>query len=131
VTIAWVGGLGLHLWAYYGMDAMEMPRRTLLRLLGANAEFPFVKFAVTEEDRPMLISELPTAAVDRDELGRALTRLVVVADRLVEETAPAIADRGRLPDWNGRVGRNPRLLDRYRGEVEATLPAWPPAPEDA
>jgi hypothetical protein len=130
VTIAWVGGLGLHLWAYYGMDAMEMPRRTLLRLLGANAEFPFVKFAVTEEDRPMLISELPPAAVDRDELGRALTRLIVVADRLVEETAPAIADRGRLPDWNGRVGRNPRLLDQYRGEVEATLPAWPAAQED-
>jgi hypothetical protein len=104
------------------MDAMELPRRTLLRLLGANAEFPFVKFAVTEEDRPMLISELPPAAVDRDELGRGLTRLLIVADRLLEDTAPAIADRGRLPDWGGRVGRNPRLLSRYRAEVEAALP---------
>jgi hypothetical protein len=95
-------------------------------LLGANAEFPFVKFAVTEEDRPMLISELPPAAVDRDELGRGLARLLVVADRLLDETAPAIADRGRLPDWDGRVGRNPELLTRYRAEVEATLPEWPP-----
>jgi hypothetical protein len=86
-----------------------------------------VKFAVTEEDRPMLIAELPPIAVDRDELGRALARLVVVADRLLTETAPAIADRGRLPDWTGRVTRNPALLDRYRAEVEATMPEWPPS----
>ncbi len=125
VTIAWAAGMGLHLWGYYGPDAMELPRRTLLRLLGANAEYPFVKFAVTEEDRPMLITELPPAAVDLDELGRALTRMVVIADRLVQETAPAIADRGRLPDWAGRVSRNPQLLDRYRSEVESTMPEWP------
>jgi hypothetical protein len=130
VTIAWAAGMGLHLWAYYGLDSMELPRRTLLRLLGANAEFPFVKFAVTEEDRPMLIAELPPIAVDRNELGRALARLVVVADRLLTETAPAIADRGRLPDWTGRVSRNPALLDRYRAEVEASLPEWPPSEGD-
>lgn len=125
VTIAWAAGMGLHLWGYYGPDAMELPRRTLLRLLGANAEFPFVKFAVTEDDRPMLIAELPPAAVDRDELGRALARLVVVADRLVQETAPAVADRGRLPDWSGRVSRNTQLMDRYRAEVESGMPEWP------
>ncbi len=120
--------MGLHLWGYYGPDAMELPRRTLLRLLGANAEFPFVKFAVTEEDRPMLIAELPPSAVDRDELGRALVRMVLVADRLVQDTAPAIADRGRLPDWTGRVSRNRQLMDRYRAEVESTMPDWAPEP---
>jgi len=49
---------------------------------------------------------------------------VVVADRLVDETARAIADRGRLPDWSGRTTRNPRLLARYRDEVEAAMPEW-------
>ena len=53
--------------------------------------------------------------------------MVLVADRLVQETAPAIADRGRL-DWTGRVSRNPGLLDRYRAEVESTLPEWTPEP---
>jgi hypothetical protein len=127
VTVAWAAGMGLHLWGYYGLEAMELPRRTLLRLLGANAELPFVKFAVTEEDRPMLITELPPIAVNRDELGRALVRLVVVADRLLAETAPAVADRGRLPDWSGRIGRNAALLERYRDEVAAAMPEWPGA----
>lgn len=130
VTIAWATGMGLHLWGYYGPDAMELPRRTLLRLLSANAEYPFVKFAVTDEDRPMLIAEVPPDAVSLDELGRGLTRLAVVSDRLLEETAPAIAERGRLPDWGGREGRNPQLLARFRVEVEAAMPEWlpPPAP---
>lgn len=128
VTIAWAAGLGLHLWGYYGPDAMELPRRTLLRLLSANAEYPFVKFAVTEEDRPMLIAELPPSAVDRDALGRALARMAVVADRLLEETAPAIADRGRLPDWSQRSGRNATLLARFRADVEADMPDWQPPP---
>ncbi|MGH2463001.1 MAG: hypothetical protein ACRDFZ_05160 [Candidatus Limnocylindria bacterium] len=124
VTIAWAAGMGLHLWGYYGPEAMELPRRTLLRLLSANAEYPFVKFAVTEEDRPMIIAELPPDAVGRDELGRALARIVVVADRLLEETAPAIVERGKLPDWTGRIGRNPDLLKRFGADVEAAMPEW-------
>jgi hypothetical protein len=128
VTIAWAAGMGLHVWGFYGPDGMELPRRTLLRLLSANAEYPFLKFAVTDEDRPMLIAEVPPDAVSLDELGRALTRLAVVSDRLLEETAPAIAERGNLPDWAGRVGRNPGLLGRFRAEVEAGMPEWlPPA----
>ena len=129
VTIAWVSGVGCSLWAYYGLEAMEIPKRTYARMLRANFDYPFVKFAMTDDDRPMLMTELPTTALDRDELGRGLARLAVVADRLVEETAPAIADRGVLPDWSGRTGRNPGLMAAYRTEVEAAMPEWePPVP---
>jgi hypothetical protein len=58
-----------------------------------------------------------------------LARIIVVADRLLDETAAAVADRGLVPDWSERIGRNPRLLEAYRAEVEATLPAWEPSPE--
>ena len=126
VTVAWVADLGLSLWAYYGMEAMEVPKRVLHRMLRAGFDYPLVKFAMTEDDRPMLMTELPPAAMSRDELGRGLTRLTIVADRLLDETSTAIRDRGQLPDWSGRQGRNPRLLAAYRREVEAAMPAWEP-----
>ncbi len=124
VTVAWVAGVGCALWAYYGLEEMEIPKRTFYRMLRANFDYPYVKFALTEDDRPMLLTELPSLAVDRDELGRGLVRLSVVADRLLEETAAAVADRGVLPAWAGREGRNPHLLTSYRSEVEGAMPAW-------
>jgi hypothetical protein len=128
-TVGWVDGFGLSIWAYYGLDAMEIPRRVLQRMLRANFDYPFVKFALTDDDRPMLVSELPAVDLDRDGLGRALARIIVVADRLLDETTAAVADRGLVPDWRDRIGRNPGLLTAYRAEVEATLPAWEPLPE--
>jgi hypothetical protein len=129
ITVAWVSGLGLSLWAYYGLEAMEIPKKVFLRMLRANFDYPFTKFAMTEDDRPMLMTELPAAAVDRDTLGRALVRLIVVADRLLEATATAVADRGILPDWSGLQPRNRSLLAAYRAQVEAEMPAWePPEP---
>jgi hypothetical protein len=129
VTVAWVDGLGCSLWAYYGLEAMEIPRRTLHRMLRANFDYPLVKFAVTDDDRPMLMTELPAGATDRDELGRGLARLAIVADRLLDETAAAVADRGQLPDWSGRRPRALGLLDTFGAEVEASMPAWvPPVP---
>jgi hypothetical protein len=129
VTVAWVAGVGGSLWAYYGPEAMEVPRRVYHRMLRANFDYPFVKFAMADDDRPMLMTELPSAALDRDELGRGLVRLVTVADRLLEETSGAVADRGILPDWSDRVGRNAQLLAAFGPEVLAAMPDWaPPVP---
>jgi hypothetical protein len=129
VTVAWVAGVGISLWAYYGLEAMEIPKRTYARMLHANFDYPFVKFAMTDDDRPMLMTELPAAALDRDELGRGIVRLAVVADRLLEETAHAVADRGVLPDWSERLPRNRALMEAYRAEVVAAMPVWePPRP---
>jgi hypothetical protein len=128
VTVAWVDGVGLSAWAYYGAEAMEIPKRVYARMLRANFDYPFVKFGLTDDDRPMLLTELPPAGLDRDALGRALVRLTVVADRLLDETAVAVADRGQLPDWAGRATRNASLLAAHRAEVEATMPAWEPLP---
>jgi hypothetical protein len=99
-------------------------------MLRANFDHPFVKFAMTDDDRPMLMTELPARDATPDELGRGLVRLCVVADRLLEETALAVADRGILPDASDRTGRNPELLSAYRTEIVAELPAWdgPPPP---
>ena len=126
VTVAWVDGVGLSAWAHYGEDGMEIPKRVFARMLRANFEYPFVKFALTDDDRPMLMSELPAQGLDKDALGQALARLAIVADRLLGETASAVADRGILPDWSGRTPRNEALLVAHRVEVESTMPAWEP-----
>jgi hypothetical protein len=129
VTVAWIEGVGCSLWAYYGLEEMEISKRVYHRMLRANFDYPFVKFALTDDDRPMLVTELPEGSIDRDSVGRALVRLAVVADRLMEETAGAVADRGVLPDWSGRTPRTPGLLTAYRSEIEAEMPPWtPPAP---
>ena len=63
------------------------------------------------------------------ETFRPVETLTIVADRLLEETAFAVADRALLPDWNGRLPRNPRLLAAHRMEVEGEMPLWqPPLP---
>jgi hypothetical protein len=131
VTVAWVAGVGGSLWAYYGFEGMEIPKRVYARMLRANFDYPYVKFALTDDDRPMLMTELPSAALDRDELGRGLARLAIVGDRLLDETAVAVADRGQLPDWSGRTTRNPQLLGTYGAEVESAMPAWQPSPPKA
>ena len=123
-TVAWVDGVGLSAWAYYGDEGLEVPKRVYARMLRANFEYPFVKFALTDDDRPMLMIELPANGLDRDALARALVRLTVVADRLLDETATAVADRGNLPDWTERTSRNAALLSAHRAEVEASMPAW-------
>jgi hypothetical protein len=125
-TVAWVDGVGLSAWAYYGDEEMEVPKRVYARMLRANYEYPFVKFALTDDDRPLLITELPTSGLDRQALARTLVRLSVVAARLLEEPAAAVADGGRLPDWSARTPRNEALLAAHRAEVEATMPAWEP-----
>lgn len=126
ITVAWVTGVGLSAWAYYGAETMEIPKRVYARMLRANFEYPFVKFGLTDDDRPMLMTELPPGGLDRDALAQALVRLMVVGDRLLDETAAAVADRGNLPDWTGRSTRNAALLAAHRAEVEATMPAWEP-----
>ena len=126
VTVAWVDGLGISAWAYYGAAGMEVPRRELARMLRANFEYPFVKFGLTDDDRPLLISEIPPGSLDRDGLGRTLTRLVVVADRLQDQTSP-----GDLPVPADRPSRNQALLARFGAEVEAAMPPWQPAPRRA
>ena len=133
VTVAWVAGVGCSLWAYYGLEAMEIPKRVYARMLRANFDYPYVKFALTDDDRPMLMTELPTAALDRDELGRGLVRLAIVADRLLDETATAVADRGppaRLERTHEPQSRAPRGVrarrrvgDARLGAVDAARPA--------
>ena len=100
-----------------------MFRKSYRKLLRWNDEFPFAKFASSEDERPLLAVELPIAeAADADALGLALARILGIADRLLEETAGWLWLGGRIPDQGDRTqpqrgvprpvrGRLPELLD--------------------
>jgi hypothetical protein len=121
VTIILDPSLALICWAQLAPPIGDMFRRSYRKLLRWNDEFPFAKFSLTEDERPLLSVELPIAdapaAPTADQLGLALARIVDLADRLLEETASWLWIGGRMPDQSDRIGRNARLLERYDGRL--------------
>ena len=73
--------LALICWAHYAPPINDSFRKSYRKLLRWNDELPFVKFSVGEDERPLLVAELPVETVDADALGLALARQLAVADR--------------------------------------------------
>src|SRR5262245_57066218 len=105
VTIILEPTLGLICWAQYAPPINDMFRKSYRRLLRWNDEFPFAKFSVGEDERPLLAIELPLAAVREDgsdALGLALARIVGIADALFDESTDWLWLGGRVPDQSDR-----------------------------
>jgi len=114
VTLILDPALGLICWAHYAPPINDMFRKSYRKLLRWNDELPFVKFAVSEDERPILIAELPPRALDADDLGLGLARLLAVSDRLLDESAGWLWLGGRRPAGYGeRASRHAALLERY------------------
>ncbi len=127
VTLILDPAMALICWAHYAPPINDLFRKSYRRLLRWNDEFPFAKFSVAEDERPVLAIELPIAAVDGDALGLALARIVGIADRLLDESRDWLWIGGRMPDQSGRTTRNPKLLLRYADR----LPELAPPPVEA
>lgn len=132
ITIILDPSLALICWAHYAPPINDGFRRSYRKLLRWNDELPFVKFSIGDDERPLLVAEIPSFVATRDVLGLALARQVAVADRFFDETiewlkaggwslepAPAPAD-----------GPGPGLLARYATELTELL-AGAPAPVPA
>ncbi|HET9615519.1 MAG TPA: YbjN domain-containing protein, partial [Candidatus Limnocylindrales bacterium] len=123
--------LALICWVHFAPPISDAYRKSYRKLLRWNDDYPFVKFSLAEDDRPVLATELPVATVDRDELGVALARSLSIADELLEESAGWLWIGGRIPDQTGRRSRGERLMARYAdrlGELAAAVPAAPAVP---
>jgi hypothetical protein len=113
VTVALDPAVGAFVWLHLAPPIGNEMRRSYQKLLRWNDEFPFVKFSLTADDRPIAAVEIPPGLLDRDALGLGIARLLAVCDLLLEETAAWIWVGGRVPDTGVRVGRNEDLIDRY------------------
>ncbi len=117
VTVILDPSLALICWAHFAPPINDGFRKSYRTLLRWNDEFPFAKFSVGEDERPLLAVELPLEGVDRDGLGIALTRIVGIADRLLDESRTWLWVGGRMPDQTGRTRRNGVLLERFEGRL--------------
>jgi hypothetical protein len=141
VTLILDPTLALLCWVHYAPPINESFRVSYRMLLRWNDELPFVKFAVSEDERPVLTIELPVATLDRDALGTALARLVAVCDLLYPDSARWLEPPGaRKRAWPPPPPEAPSpVLERYAdqlGELATVLaraadtPADPADPTD-
>jgi hypothetical protein len=139
ITLILDPALALICWVHFAPPIGDAYRKSYRKLLRWNDEFPFVKFSLAEDERPVLATELPVATLDRDELGLALARSLAIADQLLEETAGWLWVGGRIPDQGARTSRGLPLLARYAdrlgelllGPAENALPTASESAPDA
>ena len=121
VTLILDPSLALICWVHFAPPIGDAFRKSFRKLLRWNDEFPFVKFSLAEDDRPVLATELPLRTADRDELGLAIARSLLIADQLLEESAGWLWIGGRIPDQSGRVSRGADLIARYADRLPELL----------
>ena len=134
VTVILDPSLAMICWAQLAPPISDMFRKSYRKLLRWNDEFPFAKFGLSEDERPVLAIELPISEVTAgargdgaETLGTALARIVGIADQLFDETTGWLWIGGRVPDQTGRIPRNELFLARYAAELEALAPPDPEA----
>jgi hypothetical protein len=120
VTVILDPTLAVIAWAHYAPPIGDMFRKSYRKLLRWNDEFPFVKFSVGEDERPLLAAELPVTHVDGDTLGLAIARILDVADRLLDESQGWIWVGGKIPpEPADRLPRNQEFLARFADRLPA------------
>jgi hypothetical protein len=117
ITVILDPALAVICWAHYAPPINDMFRKSYRKLLRWNDEFPFAKFAVGEDGRPLLAVELPIALASADELGLAIARILGIADQLLEESREWLWIGGRIPDQGDRTSANAAFLDRFAGRL--------------
>lgn len=123
VTLILDPSLALIVWVHFAPPILDRFRVSYRKLLKWNDEFPFAKFAVATDERPILTSELPIALLSRDELGLTVARLLAMCDHLLEESAGWLWVGGQIPSYGDRVSRQVGLFASYADRLRDLLPS--------
>jgi hypothetical protein len=133
VTLILDPSLALLCWVHYAPPIMSSFRISYRKLLRWNDELPFVKFAISPDDRPALTAEVPVGQLDRDVLGLTLARLVTICDLLLDDSVAWLFPGAKRAPKPSREGRPSPLLERYAadlGELATHGTALPGSPDD-
>lgn len=117
VTLILDPALALLIWVHYAPPINDSFRVSYRKLLRWNDELPFVKFAVSTDERPMLTAELPVEHLDEDALGRTLARLITICDLLLDDSLPWLYPGAKRAPVPVRPSRHEALLTRYADDL--------------
>ena len=109
------------LWVHFAPPLNDSFRVSYRQFLRWNDELPFVKFALSADDRPVLTSELDVAVLDRDALGVAIGRLLAVCDLTLDRAAVWLFPGARKTPEMGRPSHQAALFERYADELGELL----------
>ncbi len=122
ITLILDPGLALICWCHFAPPINDSFRKSYRRLLRWNDELPFAKFSIGEDERPILVAELPVATASRDDLGLALARQVALADRLHADAMGWLRAGGWRTDPPADPdGPGMRLVARYSASLSELL----------
>ena len=116
VTLILDPTLALICWAHYAPPINDSFRKSFRKLLRWNDELPFAKFAVAEDERPILTAEVPVVGIDRDAVGALIARVLAIADLVHEPTMALISELSRAQTKVAAEEADPAgvaLLERY------------------
>lgn len=115
ITLILDPSLALICWAHYAPPISDSFRKSYRKLLRWNDDVPFVKFSIGEDERPLLVAEIPIGAADRAALGLALARQLAVADRFHADSVDWLKAGGwrTTPTETPDAGPGAALLARY------------------
>lgn len=111
-------------WVHFSPPLSDNFRKTYRQLLRWNDELPFAKFAVAEDERPVLTAEVPASGLTRDDLGTLLARVLAIAD-LVHEPSLALIGELRRREAAAAPGESDpagvALLERYASALSELI----------
>jgi hypothetical protein len=124
ITIILDPALALICWAHFAPPINDSFRVSYRKLLRWNDDLPFVKFSIGDDERPLLVAEIPVAQAGADALGLAIARQLAVADRYHDDASGWLKAGGWKtdPPEPAQVdGPGVRLVARYAAELAELL----------
>ena len=123
MTLILAPAVALIAWAHLAPPISDNFRKTYRQLLRWNDELPFAKFAVSNDERPILTLEVPlNGKLDADTVGRLLARALAIADLIHDDSIDLMGElRRRHVKVAAESEASPAgvaLLDRYATDLE-------------
>ena len=120
ITLILDPAVALVAWVHFAPPMTDNFRRAYRQLLRWNDELPFAKFAISDDERPVLTLEAGVEGLDRDIVGALVARVLAIADMVQDAALDMMAELARTQAKLYALESDPAgvaLLERYSGAL--------------